>query len=410
MGMDRRRSETRIAEVIAEMSVDVVALQEVDLGRQRSAGVDQTKLIAKQLGWHSYFHPAMQQGGEHYGNAILSRHRLTFRRGVELPGTPPFFCRENRAAIEVEIETDIGNIHVINTHLGLGWRERFVQAQLFTSAEWQAGIAGDMPVVLVGDFNSLRGSRPYRTLNRHLRDVRELIRTTAPIRTFPTRFPVLAVDHIFVNHPVQPVSLTVHRSPLARIASDHFPLMAEFVRSPRSSPSCLENSTSQSKGTTPNRNGEFRLQRSKFSVFFSLSGDRKTGRIRFKLKEEKGAIFTDAASSVSGVRILSKTKSTGGRIMKKLLLLPLIAIALALVPVKQADAQVSVGVGPVGIGFGYPAYGYSYYGYPGYGYYPRGYHSYYGGYPYNRTYYYNGRPYYHSGHRYHKHYKRYYRY
>jgi endonuclease/exonuclease/phosphatase family metal-dependent hydrolase len=234
--MDRQRSEKRIAEVIDEMSVDIVALQELDVGRRRSAGADQTKIIAEQLAWHGYFHPAMRRDGEHYGNAILSRYPLTFRRGVELPGTPPFFCRENRAAVEVEIETNLGKVYIINTHLGLGRRERFVQAQLFTSAEWQAAITGDIPLILLGDFNSLRGSRPYRTLNRHLRDVRELIQPTRPIRTFPTRFPLLAVDHIFVNGPVQPLSLTVHRSPLARIASDHFPLTAEFVRSPTRSP------------------------------------------------------------------------------------------------------------------------------------------------------------------------------
>jgi len=221
----------RIAEVIAEMSVDVVALQELDLGRRRSAGANQTKMIAEQLGWDSYFHPAMRRDGEHYGNAILSRHRLIFRRGVELPGTPPFFCRENRAAIEAEIESNLGKVHIINTHLGLGWRERFVQAQLFTSAEWRAAIADDTPLILLGDFNSLRGSRPYRTLNRHLRDVRTLIQAARPIRTFPTRFPVLGVDHIFVNGALQPLSVTVHRSSLARIASDHFPLVAEFVLS-----------------------------------------------------------------------------------------------------------------------------------------------------------------------------------
>lgn len=233
MGMDRQRSEARIAEVIAQSSVDIVALQELDLGRRRSAGVNQTRMIAEQLGWHSHFHPAMRRDDEHYGNAILSRYKLNVHRAVELPGRPPFFCRENRAAIEVEIETNLGKVRIINTHLGLGWRERFVQAQLFTSAEWRAGIAGDTPLILLGDFNSLRGSRPYRTLNRHLRDVRELIQATGPMRTFPTRFPTLTVDHIFVNEALQPLSVTVHRSPLARIASDHFPLVAEFVRSPQ---------------------------------------------------------------------------------------------------------------------------------------------------------------------------------
>jgi endonuclease/exonuclease/phosphatase family metal-dependent hydrolase len=229
MGVDRQRSEARIAEVIAEMSADIVGLQELDLGRQRSAGADQTKMIAEQLGWYGYFHPAMRIEAEHYGNAILSRYPLMFRRAIELPGVPPFFCRENRAAIEVEIETNLGKVRIINTHLGLGWRERFLQAQLFMSTEWRAAIADDMPLILLGDFNSLRGSRPYRTLTQGLRDVRELIQTRAPIRTFPTRFPLLAVDHIFVNDALQPMSVTVHRSPLARIASDHFPLIAEFV-------------------------------------------------------------------------------------------------------------------------------------------------------------------------------------
>ena len=236
MGMDRQRSEARIAQVIGEMSVDVVALQELDLGRQRSACANQTQMIAEHLGWYSHFYPAMRQDDEQYGNAILSRYQLTFRRAIELPGRPPFFCRENRAAIEVNVETDLGKIHIINTHLGLGWRERLVQTQLFTSAEWRAAIGGDTPLILLGDFNSLRGSRPYLTLNRHLRDVRELIRATEPIRTFPTRFPVLAVDHIFVNSAVQPRSVTVHRSPLARIASDHFPLVAEVVLSPHPRP------------------------------------------------------------------------------------------------------------------------------------------------------------------------------
>ena len=145
--MDRQRSEARIAEVIAESSVDIVGLQELDLGRRRSAGVDQTRIIAEQLGWHSHFHPAMRRNDEQYGNAILSRYQLSLRRAIELPGRPPFFCRENRAAIEVEIGTNLGKVHVINTHLGLGWRERVLQAQLFTSAEGRAATASDIPLI-----------------------------------------------------------------------------------------------------------------------------------------------------------------------------------------------------------------------------------------------------------------------
>jgi endonuclease/exonuclease/phosphatase family metal-dependent hydrolase len=44
-------------------------------------------------------------------------------------------------------------------------------------------------------------------------------------------FPALAVDHIFVNAALQPLSLTGASLPRRAIASDHFPLIAELVLS-----------------------------------------------------------------------------------------------------------------------------------------------------------------------------------
>lgn len=228
VGTDGQRSELRIAEVIGDLSVDIIGLQELDLSRQRSAGVDQAGLIAEQLGWHRHFHAAMQWGEEHYGHAILSRYPMTLRRSACLPGDPPFFCREDRGALAMEIATGLGAVQVINTHLGLGRRERLLQAELLTTADWLDSTSGGAPLILLGDFNSLPGSRPHRKFGRHLRDVRQLINPPGPFRTFPTAFPALAVDHIFVNEALQPVSVRVHRTPISRIASDHFPLVAEL--------------------------------------------------------------------------------------------------------------------------------------------------------------------------------------
>src|SRR5262249_29674242 len=89
-------------------------------------------------------------------------------------------------------------------------------------------------------------------------------------------------------------------------------------------------------------------------------------------------------------------------IMKRLLLIALMAGGLAFVPAQRSDAQVSVG-----IGFGYPSYGYSYYPY-GYGYYPYGYYRPYRYYGYGPSYYryYNG----YRVHRHHRHHHYYYRY
>lgn len=230
VGRDRQRSEARIAEVIGESSADIVGLQELDLSRRRSAGVDQAGLIAAQLGWHRYFHPAMRTGDEHYGDAILSRYPLVLKRACDLPGIAPFYCRERRAAISMDVETPLGRVHVLNTHFGLGRIERLLQAQNLTSSEWLGERPGDGPVILLGDFNSLPGSRPYRAIIQHLRDVRRLVTPVRPFRTFPTAFPLLAVDHIFINAALRALGLKVHRSVLARVASDHFPLIAELTR------------------------------------------------------------------------------------------------------------------------------------------------------------------------------------
>jgi endonuclease/exonuclease/phosphatase family metal-dependent hydrolase len=229
VGMDRQRSERRIAEVIAELEVDVIGLQELDLSRARSSGVDQAGVIAGELGWHGHFHAAMRSGEEHYGHAILSRYPLKVRRTACLPGIAPFFCRETRAAIGIDVAMDFGPLHVINTHFGLGRRERLLQAELLASADWIEAEAGVLPLVLLGDLNSLPGSPPHRILTRRLRDVRRLVRPARRLRTFPTSLPAFAVDHIFVNAALQPMSLTVHRTPLARLASDHFPLVAELM-------------------------------------------------------------------------------------------------------------------------------------------------------------------------------------
>ncbi len=230
VGMDRQRSETRIADVIGELRADIVGLQELDLSRRRSGGVDQAALIAAQLGWHRFFHPAMRTGEEHYGDALVSRFPLTLRRTGELPGPAPFFCLEKRSAISMDAETPLGRVRIVNTHFGLGWSERLRQAHQLTSAEWLGGSPPDTPLILLGDLNSLPGSRPYRAFTRHLRDVRRLVNPTGSFRTFPTFFPMLAVDHIFINLGLQPLSLDVHRSRLARVASDHYPLIAELER------------------------------------------------------------------------------------------------------------------------------------------------------------------------------------
>src|SRR3954453_11508783 len=183
-GIDGRRSEQRIAEVIATLDVDVVGLQELDLNRFRSEGVDQAQIIAEELGWQRFFHPAMRVGDEHYGDAIVSRYPIRLRQAKDLPSVTTRLCPETRAAIWVEIATPVGAVQMINTHLGLGRRERLMQAELLAGPEWLGRIEPENPVILMGDFNSLPGSPPHRLLADKLRDVRTLVNPPPRLRTF----------------------------------------------------------------------------------------------------------------------------------------------------------------------------------------------------------------------------------
>jgi endonuclease/exonuclease/phosphatase family metal-dependent hydrolase len=228
VGTDGQRSEHRIAEVIAMLDVDLVGLQELDSNRPRSARVDQACVIANELGWHRLFHPAIRMGEEQYGNAILSRHPMHLRQAKELPSVTTRLCPESRAAIWAEIATPNGIVHVINTHLGLGRRERLMQAELLAGSEWLGNIDMENPVILMGDFNSLPGSPPHRLLADKLRDVRTLVIPPPRLKTFPTRYPLLAVDHIFVNETWEINSVTVVRSDALQVASDHFPIVADL--------------------------------------------------------------------------------------------------------------------------------------------------------------------------------------
>lgn len=229
-GMDGRRSEQRIADVIAMLEVDVIGLQELDLNRPRSAGVDQVAVIAKHLGWHHHFYPALRVAGEQYGDAILSRYPMRLRQARELPSVTTRVCPESRAAIWVEIEPPDGPVQVINTHLGLGRRERFMQAQLLAGPEWLGSAAREDPLVLLGDFNSLPASPAFQLLANQLRDARTFVNPRPPLKTFPTRFPLLAVDHILVNERWRVDSVAVTRNAATKIASDHFPVVADLRR------------------------------------------------------------------------------------------------------------------------------------------------------------------------------------
>ena len=72
VGNDRRLDVARVADVLAKLEPDIVALQELDVGRARTGRVDQAHEIARRLDMAFHFHPAVAVEEELYGDAILT--------------------------------------------------------------------------------------------------------------------------------------------------------------------------------------------------------------------------------------------------------------------------------------------------------------------------------------------------
>nr|CAD6406665.1 endonuclease [Rhizobium sp. Q54] len=221
IGTDRQLNCGRVAEVIASVAPDVIGLQELDVGRRRTGGADQAHVIASLLQMDFHFHAALHVAEERYGDAILTSLPMKLVKAGMLPSSG-----EQRGALWTEVTIGGKPIQIFNTHLGLRRQDRVTQMRTLLGPSWLDGPAGDgQPLILLGDLNSIGRSAAYRLVSRHMKDVQSS--TGKVLRpTFPSRYPLMRLDHIFVSDNIEVLDAEVISTPLARRASDHLPLLA----------------------------------------------------------------------------------------------------------------------------------------------------------------------------------------
>ena len=228
VGMDGVLSPSRIARVIGQYHPDIVALQELDVGRRRSGGEDQTMRIANILNMEHYFNASMRVAEESFGDAILSVYPMQLMKKDALARHPMFSFLETRGALWVQIEFDSRPIQVVNTHLGLHAVERLKHAEELLSDKWISHPTCQGPAILCGDFNAMPGSKTFNCLNSRMQSVQACLRQKKYKRTWAGRYPMICLDHIFVGGGLQVVDCQVGDSFLARLASDHRPVIADI--------------------------------------------------------------------------------------------------------------------------------------------------------------------------------------
>lgn len=223
-GLDGRVRPGRILNVLRELNVDVIALQEVlsipDLSRE----ANQAAYLAGELEMQLAMGENCKLRGGAYGNVILSRFpiRQTQNYDISVRG------RERRGCLRADLELRQGRLaHVFNVHLGTAFIERRRQARSLMTTEVIDHVKRRGPRIVLGDFNEWTRGLASRMLSSHLEsaDIRYHLRRS---KTYPGVFPFLHLDHIYHDAELHIVSLQLHRSRAALVASDHLPLVAEF--------------------------------------------------------------------------------------------------------------------------------------------------------------------------------------
>jgi endonuclease/exonuclease/phosphatase family metal-dependent hydrolase len=204
VGCDGKEDAARIAAVIQELDCDTVGLQEVHgleqinetLKLQIIAGIAHT--------WHD----------RHVGNALLTRRKVLAVRHHDfgLEGCEP------RTAIDADLEVAGEPLRVIVTHLGLPPAERRYQVKKLLSLVRHTPL--HERVVVLGDINE------WFPLGRPLRWIHSLLGRSPAERSFPSRWPLFALDRVWVRPRHALLAFNAHRSALAAQASDHLPVKA----------------------------------------------------------------------------------------------------------------------------------------------------------------------------------------
>lgn len=232
IGVDRRFRLDRIVEILDHYQADIVMLQEVDQGAPRSMGLDLARELASALDYPHYaagYNVSLREG--QYGNATLSRHPILEERNIDLTigFRKPRGCQYTRVQVRRRFGPAV-LLEAFNLHLGLSAWERVRQVGYLARASEFEGLDVEQTCLVGGDFNDWRS-----LLTPIFTDILRFECATdyksgrrQAMRTYPSFSPQGGLDKIFYRGGIGLSGANICRMNVARVASDHLPVIAEF--------------------------------------------------------------------------------------------------------------------------------------------------------------------------------------
>lgn len=208
----------RIAAELRAWDADVVLLQEVDRGRERSDLVAQARWLGDRLGLGWAYGPTRQLTTGTTGNAVLSRFPVVDARFRSLPRSPGLF---RRGLVQLTIDLGGREVDVMSTHLDhVSPAARRAQAAAVASVVRRS----DRPVLLGGDLNTEPGLPPLNALARAgLFDPWPVVGSDGGL-TVPAADPQRRIDYVLADGSFVPLRSEV----LISAVSDHRAVRTAF--------------------------------------------------------------------------------------------------------------------------------------------------------------------------------------
>ncbi|MDR1368703.1 MAG: endonuclease/exonuclease/phosphatase family protein [Dysgonamonadaceae bacterium] len=209
-GLDEVTDYERIADIIRNVSPDVVALQEIDSLTERSGRVDVLAILGDLVKMYSVYGASIDYQGGKYGIGILSKEKPLSWKRVPLPGR-----EEARSLLIVEFK----NYIYCCTHFSLNVEDRLTSAMILNDE----AKSFKKPAFVAGDFND----KPESTAIIELQGPWKMLNNPKQF-TIPANKPKETIDYIFAYKPGNTSYSVLRRSVLNEpVASDHLPLFVD---------------------------------------------------------------------------------------------------------------------------------------------------------------------------------------
>ena len=220
VGMDKKLDLARIAGVINAQHPDLVGLQEVDRGVERTQRIDEIAEIARMTKMDYAFAFNLRYQGGQYGVAILSRYPISSFDHRLYKNTRE---AERRGFIRAEVKINGRMVNFVTTHLDYQYEDgRVFEAEQLLAA--LRDVKG--PLIIVGDFNDVPTGGAYQLAREQFADGWIESGASDQGLSYPADKPAKRIDYILSRRTDR--IRTKKAWTVSTLASDHVPVVADL--------------------------------------------------------------------------------------------------------------------------------------------------------------------------------------